>query len=262
MSRITLTDSTNADWFYPRLCIAHETATVTASSTASGYTADAVKSPLTYTSWKANALTATLELAFSGSKTISYMACYIRDIGSGVTLTPQYWDGSAWQTYGTAVTLTKAGPYVWMKITGTSTTKVRLSIAGTTAPIIAVFCAGAATVFPCGIPPGFVPASLNQDDEFTNTFSEGGQILGTQKLRSIAKQDISMDAISPTWVATNWPSIRALMNRNGMFFAFNPKDSADELIYGGRGKNAPSASYSSTQYMALSFSIEGPEIEL
>jgi len=29
-----------------------------------------------------------------------------------------------------------------------------------------------------------------------------------------------------------------------------------------RGKNAPSASYSSTQYMALSFTIEGPEIEL
>lgn len=262
MSRITLTSGTDAEWFYPRLCIAHQSGTVTASSTATGYTASAVSSPLTYTGWKGASLPDTIENDYGSSKTIDYIACYVRDIGTSATIEPEYWNGSAWVSFGTAVSITKAGPYAWMKLTGVSNTKTRLSVTGTTAPVIAFICSGAATAFPCGIPPGFAPASLNQDDEFTNVFSEGGQILGSQKLRSSAKQSVSMDAISPSWVSSNWPTVRGLMNRNGMFFAFNPKDAADELIYGMRGKDSPSASYSSTQYMALSFSIEGPEIEL
>ncbi len=262
MSRINLTDSSNTDWFYPRLLIAHQSGTVTASSTATGYSASAITSPLTYTAWKGDSLPDTIENDYGSSKTIDYIACYVRDIGTSATIKPEYWNGSAWVSFGTAVSITKAGPYAWMMLTGVSTAKMRLSVTGTTSPVIAFICSGAATAFPCGIPPGFAPASLNQDDEFTNTFSEGGQILGSQKLRSSAKQSVSMDAISPSWVTTNWPTVRGLMNSNGMFFSFNPKDAADELIYGVRGKDSPSASYSSTQYMALSFSIEGPEIEL
>lgn len=262
MSRINLTDSSNADWFYPRLLIAHQSGTVTASSTATGYTASAVSTPLTYTGWKGASLPDTLEIDFGGNKTISYVAMYIKDKGTGATVEPEYWNGSAWVSFGSSVSITKAGPYAWMRLTGVTASKVRLSVTGTTSPQFAFIGAGAALKFECGIPPGFAPASLNQDDEFTNVFSEGGQVLGSQKLRSSAKQDISVDAVSPAWVATNWPSVRALMNTNGMFFAFNPKDAPDELIYGMRGKNAPSASYSSSQYMALSFSIEGPEIEL
>ena len=262
MSRITLTSGTDADWFYPRLLIAHQSGTVTASSTANGYSASAVTSPLTYTAWKGDSLPDTLEIDFGGNKTISYVAMYIKDKGTSATVEPEYWNGSAWISFGSSVSITKAGPYAWMRLTGVTASKVRLSVTGTTSPQFAFIGAGAALKFECGIPPGFAPASLNQDDEFTNTFSEGGQILGSQKLRSSAKQSVSMDAISPSWVTTNWPTVRGLMNRNGMFFAFNPKDAADELIYGMRGKDSPSASYSSTQYMALSFTIEGPEIEL
>ena len=262
MSRINLTSGTDDEWFYPRLLIAHESATITASGTDADYSANAIKTPLTYTGWKADALTATVELDFGSSKSVSYQAIYVRDIGASATITPQYWDGAAWQSYGSAVSITKKGPYAWMKLSGQSCTKVRLSITGTTPPVIAFYGAGAALKMPCGIPPGFVPASLNPEDEFTNEFSRGGQLLSAQKDSTIAKQQISMDGISPSWVDTNWPAVRALMNSNSMFFAFNPKDRADELIYGMRGKNAPSVSYSSTQYMALSFSIEGPEIEL
>lgn len=261
MSRITLTDSTNVDWFYPRLLIAHQSGTITASTTATGYSASAIATPLTYTGWKANALTATIENAYSGSKTISYMAIYVTDIGTAATVTPQYWDGAAWQDFGTGLLLTKRGPAAWMKITGVSTTKTRLSIAGTAAPTIAFFAQGAATVMPCGIPPGFEPASLNQEDEFTNEFTEGGQVLSAQLIRSRAVQSVSMDGVTPSWVSTNWGTIRGLMNTNGMFFAFNPKDNADELIYGMRN-GKPKAAYSASQYMSLSFAIEGPEIEL
>lgn len=262
MSRINLTDSSNADWFYPRLLIAHQSGTVTASSTATGYSASAITSPQTYTAWKGNSPPDTIEIDFGGNKTISYVAMYIKDKGTNATVEPEYWNGSAWVSFGTSVSITKAGPYAWMKLSGVTASKVRPSVTGTTSPQFAFIGAGAALKFECGIPPGFAPASLNQDDEFTNTFSEGGQILGSQKLRSSAKQEISVDAVSPSWVSSNWPTTRALMNTNGMFFAFNPKDAPDELIYGMRGKNAPSASYSSTQYMELSFSIEGPEIEL
>lgn len=262
MSRITLTSGTDAEWFYPRLCIAHQSGTITASSTATGYSATAITTPQTYTAWKGDSLPDTIEIDFGGNKTLSYVAMYIKEIGTGATVEPEYWNGSAWVSFGTALSITKRGPIAWMKLSGVTGSKIRASVTGTTSPQIAFMGAGDALKFECGIPPGFAPASLNQDDEFTNVFSEGGQVLGSQKLRSSAKQDISVDAVSPSWVATNWPSVRALMNTNGMFFAFNPKDAPDELIYGMRGKNAPSASYSSTQYMALSFSIEGPEIEL
>jgi len=262
MSRITLTSGTDAEWFYPRLCIAHESGTVTASSTATGFSAAAIATPQTYTAWKGDSPPDTIEIDFGGNKTLSYVTMYIKDIGISATVEPEYWNGSAWVSFGTALSITKRGPIAWMKLSGVTGSKIRASVTGTTSPQFAFIGAGAALKFECGIPPGFAPASLNQDDEFTNVFSEGGQVLGSQKLRSSAKQDISVDAVSPSWVSSNWPTARALMNTNGMFFAFNPKDAPDELIYGMRGKNAPSASYSSTQYMALSFSIEGPEIEL
>lgn len=262
MSRITLTSSTDADWFYPRLCILHESGTVTASSTASGFSAAAIVTPLTYTAWKASSLPATAEIDFGANKTIGYIAIHIKNIGTGATVEPEYWNGSAWVSFGSSVAIAKKGPYCWMKLTGISTSKVRLSVTGTASPQIAFAGAGAVVKFECGIPPGFEPASLNPDDKFTNNFSEGGQILSAQKTSAIAKQAITIDGIAPSWVQTNWPAIRAAMNSKGMFFAFNPKDAADELIYGMRGKQSPSTSYTSTQYMAVSFSIEGPEIEL
>lgn len=262
MSRLTLTSSTDASWFYPRLCIAHQSGTITVSSTATGYSSAALTSPLTYSAHKLNALTGTVDIDFGSAKTISYVALYITDIGTSATITPQYWDGAAWQTYGTALTLTKRGPVAWMNLTGTSTQKIRLSVSGTAAPEIAFFGAGAVTVFECGIPPGMAPASLNPDDEFSNTFSEGGQVLSSQLLRTQAAQSISMDGVTPSWVDTNWPTVRTLMNTNGMFFAFNPKDRPDEVIYGMRGRDKPTVNYSSSQYMALSFTIEGPQIEL
>lgn len=262
MSRITLTSGTDAEWFYPRLCILHEAGTVTASSTATGFSASAIVTPLTYTAWKGDSLPDTVEIDFGGNKTISYVAVQIKDIGTSATIEPEYWNGSAWVSFGSSVSIAKKGPYAWMKLTGVTGSKVRISVTGTTSPQVAFLGAGAAVKFECGIPPGFAPATLNQEDEFTNTFSEGGQILSAQRLSSRAKQSISVDAVSPSWVQTYWPSVVDAMRSNGMFFAFNPKDAPDELIYGMRGKQAPSASYSSTQYMALSFSIEGPEIEL
>lgn len=254
------TTYTGTDLWYPRICVVNQVtaATMSASTSATGYDAISVRGPQTYGGWKPTAVTATLLATFAGTFAVDYAGLYITD-PQGCTFRPQYWNGSTYVNLGADVTPTQAGPVLWL-FNSVNTSRIRFNITGGTGmPTVATMKAGAATVLPQGLPSGYRPSYLNPVDTLSNTFSEGGQILGSQLMSSMAREDVTLDNIAPSWIRSNWPTVRDLMRTEGVFWAWNADDYPDELMYGGL-KDSPVAEYSSTLYMRLSFSLEGPKV--
>lgn len=251
---------TGTDLWLPRLCVADNVAaaTMSYSTQATGYEAVAVQGPQTYTGWKPTAVTATLTATFSGSVPVDYVGVFILD-AQGCAFRPQYWNGSSYVNLGADITPSAAGAVLWL-FNSVSTSRIRLNVTGGTGnPIVAVMKAGTATVFPVGMPTGFRPSYLNPDDTLSNVFSQGGQILGSQLVSSLATESVTIDTIEASWVRTNWPTVRDSLRTKGAFFAWNADDYPSELIYGGLS-GVPSAEYSSNLYMRVSFTLEGPRV--
>jgi len=251
---------TGTDLWYPRLCVVNQVtaATMSASTEAAGYEAVSVRGPQTYGGWKPTAVTATLLATFTGAADVDYVGLYITD-PQGCTFRPQYWNGSTYVNLAADVTPTQAGPVLWL-FDSVNTSRIRINVTvGSGNPTVATMKAGEATVLPQGLPSGYRPSYLNPVDTLLNVFSEGGQILGSQLQASMAREDVTLENIDPGWVRTNWPDVRDLMRTEGVFWAWNADDYPDEMMYGGLVEQ-PTVEYSSTLYMRLSFSLEGPRV--
>jgi hypothetical protein len=251
---------TAADLWLPRLCVVNSvtTATMTGSTEAAGYEAVAARGPQTYTGWKPTAVTATLLATFTGAADVDYVGIYILTTG-GCTFRPQYWNGSTYVNLGADVTPTEVGPVLWL-FNSVNTSRIRINVTGgSTMPVIATLKAGEATVFPNGMPPGYKPSYLNPQDELTNSFSQGGQILGSELVSSKAREEVNIDKLEASWVETNWPGIRDAMRTEGAFFAWNADDYPAHLIYGGL-MGVPVADYSDNLNMHIQFALEGPRV--
>ena len=107
------------------------------------------------------------------------------------------------------------------------------------------------------MPVGFAPGRLNFEDEYTNTESASGQILGRALLRSGVTETVEIDAINRAWVDANWLTLRKLLRTQGAYVAWNPLLYPKEVIYGMASKS-PNVSYSDPLYMAISLEFKGP----
>jgi NADPH-dependent glutamate synthase beta subunit-like oxidoreductase len=87
--------------------------------------------------------------------------------------------------------------------------------------------------------------------------SEGGQILGSMRVRSLMDQDIALERLEPAWVRSDWDDVRVAMRTEGVYFAWNADDYPAEVVYG-MVTGVPRAEYTSPTFMAVKFSISGP----
>lgn len=248
---------TGADLWKPRLFVLNSfaSATADASSEDGDNLAVSVIGPQTYSAWQPSALPAWVRLTLGGAVTINYVACYVSE-PSGCTFVAEQWNGSAWVACGNSVAPTTKGPLVWY-FDNLSTAQVRIYVTGSTAPRIANVKAGITTVCPVGIPPGFVPASINPSDEYSNTMTNGGQILASELIRSEMSQGVTLEMLDPDWVRDDWAPVRTYLRTQGVYFAWDADDYPDELIYG-MVEGSPQTSYSSATFMSLSFTLNGP----
>ena len=251
---------TGADPWEPRLFILNrvKTATVTASTADTGHAATAVVGPQTYSTWSPLSFPAWVRAQLAASYSINFVAAYIAD-GGGCTFVAETWNGSAWVACGTSVLVTTRTAVVWY-FDARTTNDVRLyvtDVTGATQPYIANLKCGTASVCPVGIPSGFVPGSISPDNEYTNTMTNGGQILAAERIRSEMMQAVTLEKVEPAWVRSDFAVIAETMRTEGVYFAWNADDYPDELVYG-MVDGKPQASYSSPTFMQASFSLRGP----
>lgn len=240
----------------PHVCVSEniKNSTITASTTDSSYSTSSLKSPATYGGWKPTSSTSNIVFAFASAASVDYLGLY--GDCSGITVTASYsTDGSTYTQIGSAVA-TEYGSLLFLQDKVDSVTHVKLEFSGGL-PVVYTVSSGLSYIMENGLSTGFGPGRLNYEDEYTNTESEGGQILGRAVTRTGVDEDFRISSVTRSWVDSYWLEMRDLLRRNGAFVAWNPGEYQTEVMYGMLTDN-PSVSYGDPLYMDINMSFRGP----
>lgn len=246
----------NRDPSLPHICVSDlvKNSTVTASTTETGRDVASVKSPTTYNGWIPTASTSSVIAEFASAHSIDYISVF--GTMSGISVTAEYsLNGVDYTVFGDVIPADN-GAVVFVGDTVDLVTHVRVSFSGGI-PAIYNMSSGLSFIPENGMPVGFAPGRLNFEDEYTNTESVNGQILGRALLRSGVTETVNISSIGRAWVDNNWLELRRLLRTEGVYVAWNPLGYPTEVIYGMASKS-PGVSYSDPLYMTISLEFKGP----
>jgi len=260
---IDLTGYSGPDGYSSRLCVLNEVsqATLTASVNPAG--AVAVRSPLTYSTYSPGLVPVApiyVTAEFPGPKPLDYVSLLVPE-GGGATYTLQGWTGAAWVQVGAPLVVPEgqADLLLWL-FDQVSYSKIQVEVKlATGEPFLAVLKAGLETVLPQCLQPGWSPSWLNPKDDYTNVFSQGGQVLSSQLQSSLIEEKLDLQNLPPSWVRSTWPTLREAFRREGIVFAWRPSVYPDEVAYG-MIEGTPQVVYQTHQRMSLSITLRGPAL--
>lgn len=152
--------------------------TVAVSTEAAGFLGVNAATATTFDRWKPTALPATWTLTFDTSEAINAVAIDTHTLGtSGATVTVQEWTGAAWADV-VAGTPVDDEPIAFL-FAARTTDRIRVSIAGSTIPSIAVIHCSYALELPQRVYMGApVPIDMALQTEFDTTQSADGHYMG------------------------------------------------------------------------------------
>jgi len=174
---------------------------------------------------------------------------------AGATITPQHSsDGNTWTDLDDSFIPDNNDPIIF-EYEGVWDEYFRLFIDDAVNPISigAIHC-GQKLTMERGLPVGWKPPELNEDIEYTNTISEGGQIIG----RNIKRRGVSCDVVSNpvTWefAREDWNDFIETANIWAVFFWW-VFDGKAEIIYGGMTEK--DVSFSHTRFLNVRCKLMG-----
>lgn len=257
MSRVIVETGFIGDLTLPLMAARNSYANASYSAPVS--TAISARSMQTYSFWQ-GAEDATLEATPAAPAEIDYVGFYIRDNG-GAVIQPQYLLDSVWYPLCDEITLAEDGPYLILRPAFTPEA-IRIYITSGT-PKFANLKAGKVDILPTGLPIGYQPGALNPEDTLSNIISEGGQILGSNILRTGVTESLSFTDVPESWGHTDWPPLRDALRGRGVpqeaaYYAWLAEDFPDELLYIAMSGQA-TISYSQGLYLTLDLTMQGPD---
>ena len=197
--------------------------TATASSTATGYDADAPANSLTYEYWEPASTTATWEYTHTVSAECNCAGIAAHTLGTtGTNLKFEYYDGTAWAdlTSYKQITSNQSIMAFWEDVKATRF-RVSLSYAGA-APQIGVIKFGTQLTMPQKIFGGHAPLDLSGQTILRSNYSETGQFLGRAKQRAYQATQFAWTHLRDDWVRENWPSLQRGVESEPFFIAWRP----------------------------------------
>lgn len=217
---------------HPRICGFPLTGTVAASTETAGFDATLAANQMTYQFWRPTAIPATWEIAFSGSRAISYFGIAAHTLGSnGCTVNFQTWNGATWDTLGSQ-TPTDDGPILFL-CARRNVTKARIQITGGTVPDIAVIQFGDATEFPQKA------AYVGRRDyeqliqtEYRTVQSDGGHVLGRYSDRKSQVISLSVENLSEAWKSAILDPLITHLKSYAVFVADRPSVFLKSVAFG------------------------------
>lgn len=212
-----------------------------------GLTADAWRSTAGGTQW--------LACTIAEAAPASFMAIAGHSLNGG-SAKPQYFDGADWQDLATGIIPTGDGPVVW-EFGEQSAVAFRLYVTGAASAIsIGTMQVGKTLKPTYGLPVGWKPPSLNPREEFTNSMTVGGQMLGRQVRRTGSAASFTLQYETYAFSRGEWQTF-VQNTRLRPFFAWwtYPGSAYSEAIYGARG--SVDGGFSTEQFVELSFAVEG-----
>lgn len=206
----------------PRIGWRRLTGTVTATNEAAGYAATNATNSRTDTFWKPSALSSRLTLDFGTAQDVSYCGVASHTIGSTATeISAQIWDGSSWISMAT-VTPTDDSPLFFLFGTR-NVTQVRISLNGTTPPLVGVVFWGKVTEVPQkAVYAPSVSMERAKVTEFSTNTTEGGQWAGRSVSRRYTTPKMQVDNLSESWIASEFDAFAAYAEAEPFFVADKP----------------------------------------
>lgn len=229
--------------------------TVTASSEAVDHPKELAFDGFTYDAWlSTGGATEWLKVQMASAQAADSMTVAVHTL-AGCTVTPQRsTDGSAWTNLHAPYVVPDNRPIVW-EFDSVSDVYWRLLIENAVAAVsIGAIQAGEKLTLQRGLPVGWEPPDLNEDVQFSNIMSEGGQILGRNVVRRGVKVDVESRNVDYTWSREDWLDFIAVAERYAVFFwwAFQGKA---EIVYG--ALESKSGRFSNELHPATRFRLKG-----
>jgi len=207
------------------------TGTVTASSAAVDFPADAPLNELTYEFWRPTALPATWTLNAGSSVAVNYFGIAAHTLGSsGNTVSIQSSpDNTTWTTID-SITPTDNSPIMFLFVSVTAQ-YYRIEISGGAIPSIGVIYIGTVLEMlrPCY--GGLTPISLSRDSVIRPNRSEGGQWLGRSVIRSGSSMKVQYSILENNWVRTTFKDFIDDAVVYPFFFAWRPDNYPEDVGY-------------------------------
>jgi hypothetical protein len=237
------------------------TGTASASSTASGFSANAPKNNLTYEYWKPTSLTATWAIDAGSARTVNYCGIAAHDCGSsGNTITVQSSTNNSTWTTRDSFAPTDNSPIMFL-FEDVSARYWRISIAGGTAPTIGVIQFGKTLDMerPCFA--GLEPINFSRTTVIRPNRSENGQWIGRSIIRGGSSMSVSYRHLSYAWYKANFDPFVEDARKYPFFFAWRPQGYLDTVGYVWTAQDIAPSTMGIKNLLQVSFDMQGLSIE-
>lgn len=238
------------------------TATVTASSTATGFSADSLKTGTTYDLWQPSTMNATVDFDAGSSVDVDYFAIAAHTLGTdSATIDIQHASSGAgpWTTID-SLTPTDDKPILFLFETVTDR-YYRINITGSTAPSIGVVYFGEALVMERGIFGGYTPIDLATVSTLKPTISQTGQFLGRSVSRKGQQSTAEFKNLSNNFVYTSLQPFIINARKYPYFFAWRPTDKDTGIGYVWTNSDIQPANSGIRDLMDVSIPMEGLSVD-
>jgi hypothetical protein len=201
--------------------------TASASSTASGFFANAPLNSLTYEKWKPTSGNATWEYDHGSSAQCDYCVIAAHTLGSsGSTLTVQYWNGILWVNLSPTTAIQSDEPIMAI-FEPQVASRWRISVSTGSAPVVGVVKFGRALQMQRALYGGHSPIPFARQTILRSTKSETGEYLGWSKQRTYLQTSYEWQHLTAAWVRSNWPSFQRAVEDGPYFIAWRPATFGD-----------------------------------
>jgi hypothetical protein len=206
--------------------------TVTGTTEATNFEADATLNELTYDRWKPTALPATLTYDLGAAKTFDYIGIAAHTIGTnGNSIVAEYsTDNVVWNSLGVnnSPSDDKA---IMMLFVAVSARYFRLTFSSGTAPTVGVVYCGQVLEMDRPFYSGHTPAVLNRKTVIKPNKSVNGQWVGRSILRTGLEANYEWKNITISWYETNIEPFSLSARTLPFFMAWNADEHSDHIAY-------------------------------
>jgi len=237
------------------------TGTVTASSEATDFPADAPLNELTYEFWRPVSLPATWTLNAGSIVAVNYFGIAAHTLGSsGNTVTIQSSpDNTTWTTID-SITPTDNSPIMFL-FESVSAQYYRIEITSGVIPSVGVIYIGTVLEMlrPCYA--GLTPISLSRDTVIRPNRSEGGQWLGRSVIRSGSSMSVNYTNLDNAWVRSTFRDFIDDAVTYPFFFAWRPDNYPEDVGYVWVSDDIKPSNSGTRDLMNVSIQMSGLSIE-
>lgn len=229
--------------------------TVTATTEATGFPADAVKRQTTWERWKPTAMPATLNIDAGVAKSANYIGIAAHTLGSSaVTVVVEYsLDNAAWTTIDTIEPADNSA--IMVLFDEVQARYWRVTVSAGTIPNIGVVYIGKTLDMQRPIYGGHSPINLSRQTVVRPTESEKGQWLGRSVIRYGLQTSYDWSNLTAAWYRANFDPFVKEARFHPFFIAWRPEDYPQEVAFGWTSQDIQPNNSGTRDLMNVSISV-------